>query len=71
MIEFGVSQRDFRSTYFEQKPHHFRSVLTGRPFTWSSIDRLLHILDPAVGRAYVISCHVELPPRPITFRSIE
>jgi ribosomal protein L16 Arg81 hydroxylase len=46
MIEFGVSQRDFRSTYFEQKPHHFRSALIDRPFTWSSIDRLLHILDP-------------------------
>ena len=47
MIEFGVSQRDFRDTYFEQKPHHFRSALIDRPFTWSSIDRLLHVLDPA------------------------
>jgi ribosomal protein L16 Arg81 hydroxylase len=46
MIEFGVSQRDFRYTYFEQKPHHFRGALTDRPFTWSSIDRLLHIVDP-------------------------
>lgn len=47
MIELGLSQRDFRETYFEQKPHHFRGALKERPFAWSSIDRLLHALDPA------------------------
>ena len=60
MIEFGVSQSDFRYTYFEQKPHHFRGALTDRPFTWSSIDRLLHILDPVASTIRMFH-HGQLP----------
>lgn len=70
MIEFGVSQRDFRSTYFEQKPHHFRSALTDRPFTWSSIDRLLHILDPATSTIRMFH-HGQLPEHAYTDEFVE
>ena len=70
MIEFGVSQRDFRSTYFEQKPHHFQSALTDRPFTWSSVDRLLHILDPA-GPTTRMFHHGQLPEHTYTDEFIE
>jgi ribosomal protein L16 Arg81 hydroxylase len=70
MIEFGVSQRDFRYTYFEQKPHHFRSALTDRPFTWSSIDKLLHILDPAASTIRMFH-HGQLPERAYTDEFVE
>jgi ribosomal protein L16 Arg81 hydroxylase len=46
VIEFGLTPGEFRATCFEQKPHHFAGALAERPFTWSSLDQLLHILDP-------------------------
>ena len=70
MIEFGVSQRDFRDTYFEQKPHHFRSALADRPFTWSSIDRLLHILDPVAPTIRMFH-HGQLPEHAYTDEFVE
>lgn len=70
MIEFGLSQRDFRETYFEQKPHHFRGALTGRPFDWSSIDRLLHIVDPS-GPTIRLFHHGQLPEQAYTDEFVE
>ena len=37
---------EFRAAYFEQKPHHFPGALAERPFTWESLNRLLHVIDP-------------------------
>jgi len=48
VIEFGLSPDEFRSTYFEQTPLHLPGALHGRPFNWSSLDRLLHGLDPSI-----------------------
>lgn len=48
MIDFGLTLSDFRATYFEQKPCHFPGALAERPFAWSDVDQLLHILDPRV-----------------------
>jgi ribosomal protein L16 Arg81 hydroxylase len=46
MIDFGLTSSDFRARYFERQPHHFRGALAERPFSWSDIDQLLHVLDP-------------------------
>ncbi len=70
MIEFGLSQRDFRDTYFEKKPHHFARALTERPFTWSSIDRLLHILDPTAPTVRMFH-HGQLPENAYTDEFVE
>ena len=70
MIELGLNQRDFRETYFEQKPHHFQGALTERPFTWSSIDRLLHMLDPASPTIRLFH-HGQLPEHAYTDEFVE
>jgi ribosomal protein L16 Arg81 hydroxylase len=70
MIEFGLSQRAFRDTYFEQKPHHFPGALTERPFSWSSIDRLLHILDPTAPTIRMFH-HGQLPEHTYTDEFVE
>jgi ribosomal protein L16 Arg81 hydroxylase len=70
VIEFGLSQRDFRDTFFEKKPHHFPSALTERPFTWSSIDRLLHILDPTAPTIRMFH-HGQLPENAYTDEFVE
>lgn len=46
MIEFGLTPGEFRAAHFEQKPRHFRGALNERPFAWSDVDQLLHLLDP-------------------------
>jgi ribosomal protein L16 Arg81 hydroxylase len=48
MIDFSLTPGDFNATYFEQKPYHFHGALASRPFAWSDIDQLLHVLDPRV-----------------------
>jgi len=46
MLDFGLTPGDFRSELFERKPHHFRGALLERPFAWTDIDELLHVIDP-------------------------
>jgi ribosomal protein L16 Arg81 hydroxylase len=70
MIEFGLSQRDFRDTYFERQPHHFQRALIGRPFTWSSIDQLLHVLDPSAPTIRMFH-HGQLPEHSYTDEFVE
>ncbi len=48
MIDFGLAPGDFRDTVFEKQPHHFPGALQERPFGWSDVDRLLHVLEPSV-----------------------
>jgi ribosomal protein L16 Arg81 hydroxylase len=47
MINFGLTPHDFRTAYFEQKPHTFRGALAERPFAWSDVDQLLHVVSPS------------------------
>lgn len=70
MIDFGLTPDDFRSEYFEQKPCHFRGALTERPFTWSDVDQLLHILDPRVPMMRMFH-HGQLPEHAYTEESTE
>jgi ribosomal protein L16 Arg81 hydroxylase len=65
MIEWGLSQREFREGFFEQRPHHFRGALSERPFTWSSVDRLLHIIEPTAATIRLFH-HGQLPERAYT-----
>jgi ribosomal protein L16 Arg81 hydroxylase len=70
VIDFGLSQRDFRDAYFETKPHHFPGALTGRPFSWSSIDRLLQVLDPTPPTIRIFH-HGQLPEQAYTDEFVE
>lgn len=70
MIEFALSQREFRDTYFEQKPHHFRGALQERPFTWSHVDRLLHTVDPS-GQTIRLFHHGQVPEQAYTDEFVE
>ena len=70
MIEFGLSRREFRASYFEQQPHHFRGVLQERPFTWSSVDRLLHTVEPA-GQTLRLFHHGQVPEQAYTDEFVE
>jgi ribosomal protein L16 Arg81 hydroxylase len=70
MIDFGLTPQDFRSAYFEQKPHHFRGALRERPFSWTDIDQLLHVVDPSQPFTRLFH-HGIIPEREFTRESIE
>ncbi len=70
MIDFGLTPDDFRAEYFEQKPRHFRGALAERPFTWSDIDQLLHVIDPRVPTIRVFH-HGEVPAHAYTEEFVE
>jgi ribosomal protein L16 Arg81 hydroxylase len=70
VIDFGLSPRAFRDRFFEKEPHHFPGALTGRPFTWSSIDRLLHVIDPTAPTMRMFH-HGQLPEQAYTDEFVE
>lgn len=70
MIEFGIEPDEFRNNYFEQKPLHLRGALRERPFSWASLDHLLHGLEPSAPSIRMFH-HGQLPEHSYTQEFVE
>jgi ribosomal protein L16 Arg81 hydroxylase len=70
MIAFGLTPGEFRTEYFERKPHHFRGALAERPFAWPDIDQLLHTLDPRLPTMRLFN-HGPVPEQAYTEEFVE
>jgi ribosomal protein L16 Arg81 hydroxylase len=46
MIDFGMTQQEFRARYFEKNYCLLRGALPAIPFTWNDVDEVLHRIDP-------------------------
>jgi ribosomal protein L16 Arg81 hydroxylase len=70
VIEFGLTPADFRDAYFEQKPLHMPGALRERPFDWTSLNELLHGLDPTVPTIRMFH-HGQVPEHAYTQEFVE
>jgi hypothetical protein len=46
VIDFGLTEQDFRETYLEQRPRLQKAAVRGEPFAWSELDAALHQIEP-------------------------
>ena len=46
MMDFGITDRQFRERYFEKQPWLFRAALSERPIGWPELDQLLYQIEP-------------------------
>ena len=65
MIDFDLTPDEFSAEYFEKKPRHFPGALTERPYKWSDVDQLLHVIVPTANAIRVFH-HGEVPQHTYT-----